>query len=173
MAPGEDMTFVMDPPPDHYSIQQRIERWAKVISLHPILNKFDAKQFVEDLPETFIADLARARPIIERYMEIYKQSDERKEIEDTLQLNEEGREQILKDCDIAIDYFFSGNWGCIKLFEFILLNNAFQMSDPSDFEEDERKMLYRVFTVISTIMESFRTLGIKNLDHQLEDFRAM
>lgn len=172
LSHGEDMYYVLPHVPDSMPFRQRLERWAELIQNHPQLSRFDAKQFVQDLPPSFSADVQSVRPVMERLMTNYKNSRELQDLEKKLGLhgNQEGHDQLLKDCDLAMENFFSGNWGHIKFLEYILMNNAIQMSDPSDFNDAVvRSNIQKCVDSTGGIVDIYSALGVKNYNWQLED----
>ena len=70
---GEDMMYVTDKIPAHFTIMQRIKRWAQLVKFHPLLNQFNAEMFVENLPKSFVKDLKVTQPVIQSLMDQYKE----------------------------------------------------------------------------------------------------
>jgi len=166
------MYYVLPKVPDTMPFHQRLERWAELIQNHPQLRRFDAKQFVQDLPPSFVSDVQSVRPVIERLMTNYKNSPELVDLEKKIGIhgNQEGHAQLLKDCDLAMANFFSGNWGHIKFLEYILMNNAIQMSDPTDFKDATvRSNIQKCVDATGGIFEIYSAMGVKNYNWQLED----
>lgn len=169
---GEDMFYVLPQVPTSMPFQQRLERWAELIRFHPQVNRFNAGQFVQDLPSTFRSDMESIRPEIERLMTDYKNSANFQQVGVKLGVRSDdskGQDQLREDCDLAVENFFSGNWGYIKLLEYILLNNAIQMTDPLDFGVEVRDKIQTFVEATGGIADIYSALGVKNLNWQLED----
>jgi hypothetical protein len=173
---GQSMIYVMPPIPNHFTVMQRIQRWALLISVHPLLKSFSAIEFVKDLPKSFPEDLEIIKPIIQELMEKYKNDKTTTGLLDTcrklkFENLQKGYELAVKDCDYIMDHFFSGNWGYPTMMEYTLLNNAIQQSAPEDFEPDTRQRFRSVFTAMGIILHTMETLLDKNrvLNYRLED----
>jgi len=173
LAHGEDMMYVMDEIPVHFTVMQRIQRWALLIEYHPLLSRFNAKQFVLDLPKSFTEDLKVVKPVIQNLMDQYKETA----LHDTCSklgiTTKEGYEQCCKDCDYVMEHFFKGNWGYPTVLEFTFLNNAVQMSGPEDFDPEMGQRVRNVFVAFRTILQTFTSLGVKNLNFRMEDIKNM
>lgn len=166
---GEDMYFVLPTVADDMPFALRLERWATLVKMHPQLVNFDATQMVMDYPSTITDDFKTTRPIFEKLMDEYKQSDALKELEHTMKIPSNEWTEVLRNCNLAMDNLFSGNWGQIKLFEYVLLNNAFRESKPTDFEPNLRKKIQYVLEAVCGVLDMYNKLGVRDLNWQLED----
>jgi hypothetical protein len=173
-AHGKDIVFVMDPIPAHFTVMQRIQRWAQLISYHPLLHRFAAENFVRDLPATFPEDLVLVQPILRELMDEYKLEnldDLAEPMGVAMSDREAFREEVRDDCEIAMKNFFAGNWGYLTNLEWTLLNNAIQLSGPEDFSSEMIPRIQTVFDCVGIRLEMFNRLGQGDLNYRLEDVR--
>jgi hypothetical protein len=165
------MYYALPKVSDSMPLKDRLYRWTQLIAFHPLLQKFNAEQFLQDQGPEFCSRLTQARPIVTRLMEEYKASDHFGSL-----LNggmaDDVRTQVKRDCDLAICNFFGGLWGQIKLFEWTLLHNAVQMSGPEDFTGEESLAIKAAFEGIGMVLNvtSELTKGHQRaLEFQIED----
>jgi hypothetical protein len=128
---GEGMYFALPQVPDSMTFEQRLNRWTTLVAMHPLLNHFDAEQFLDDQGPEFTAKIQRTRPILTRFMGEYKESDKLARLAQKVS-------SVKQDCDTALNLFYRGDWGQIRVIEWHLLQNAVQnCSNPEDFAGQE------------------------------------
>lgn len=168
---GEGMYFALPKVPDSMPLERRLQRWAALCTFHPLMQQFNAKRFLEDQGPSYCARLNRAKPFLTILMEEFKTSDFFDE-HIGKNMNDEQKIKVRRDCDLAISNLFSGLWGQIKYFEWIMLNNAVQMSSPGDFTGEDSLAITATFETIVMVMNTMSRLteGHKNaFEFQMED----
>ena len=163
------MYFALPKQDDNVPFDDRIQRWATLIALHPLLQTFDATSFLADMEPNLSQKLQRTKPIILRLMEQYKtETLPGSHWVQTLDL-----QQIKSHCDIALALFYRGDWGQIKTVEWILLQNCVQAGcNPEDFKGKAKKDMDTFMTIVMSIMGLYKrvTQGHKcSLNFQMED----
>jgi hypothetical protein len=172
MSHGEALVFALPPIPSHFTVMQRIRRWAKLVSYHPLLQKWDAERFVQDRPPGIVSNMEFVKPILTDLMEKYKieGTDElASKLGVPLSSRSEFKKQIGGDADYVMENFFAGNWGYPSHGEYFLLFNAVQMSGPEDFDAEVYPRFESVWEVINAITNMFRIVGITAYGFRLED----
>mmetsp|Transcript_24012 Transcript_24012/g.36344 ORF Transcript_24012/g.36344 Transcript_24012/m.36344 type:complete len:205 (-) Transcript_24012:27-641(-) len=166
---GEGTYFVLPKVADDMSFRLRLERWATLVKLHPRLVHFNAIRMIMDYPLTVEDDFKAVRPTFQKLIDEYKKSDALKHLEKTMKIPAILFSQVSQDCDFAMENLFSGNWGHIKLFEYVLLSNAFQESKPTDFNPNLKEQYQFVFQAVCGVLDMYDKVGVKDLNWQLED----
>lgn len=193
------MFYVLPPVADSMPFHERLERWSQLIMCHPQLTRFNAISFVNDLPDSLEDDLNAIRVFYNEKMEVYKESKFRKEFYESQFFNtnpgsQSGIAESEKKrpdnqrkgcCSLAADNFFSGNWGHIKIIEYMELNNVLKMinfhanHDGRDKKNgvsnaDFNYRLREIGEVLEHLIEIFtQVIGVRNLYWQVEDIDRM
>jgi hypothetical protein len=171
---GEGMYFALPKVPDSMTFEHRLKRWTTLVSMHPMLNQFDAKRFLNDQGPDCYAMIQRTRPIMTRLMGEYKESDA---LTKSSWIPKVGTndfiDQVKRDCDLVLNLFYRGDWGQIKVLEWIMLQNAVHTcSNPEDFAGQESLDMRKFMDVTMGISDLFSMFELRRgngLNFQMED----
>jgi hypothetical protein len=174
---GQGMCYILPRTPDSMPKTTRLERFIVLMQFHPLLQSIDMRLFLDDNGglQAVVAKVDTVQPILVPFMEAYKVSTEFTEGVPMKNMDADGVRQCRTDCDLAVRNFVECNWGQIKLFEWLMLNNAVQTQcNPEDFSGTKLAAMELLMAVVSIMSEAYNRLqagggGVHLLNYQLED----
>lgn len=169
----DDGYFVLPRIDDSMSMDKRLKRWTLLVEAHPLNDKktYPAKRYLCDSGQKLVPHLEHSQAIITPLMEAYKTSSMVRKLAKKMNVD---KAQYCLGCDLAMLHFFSGMWGHITGLGWSMLQNAIQMSDPTDFSGEDNMTMQTTFEIINLNLDtmSYVTQGLKNpTNWKLEDFR--
>jgi hypothetical protein len=178
LSHGQGTYYVLPRTPDSMPKTQRLERFTVLMQFHPLLQMVDMSRFLNDAGglQAVVSKIDTVQPILVRLMEAYKTSTEFTEGVPMKDMDANGLKQCRTDCDLAVHNFGECHWGQIKLFEWLMLNNAVQTQcNPEDFSGSSLAAMKFAMDVISMMSEAYNRLkvgggqGSHLFNYQLED----
>ena len=174
---GQGMYYALPKTPDSMPKTQRLERFIVFLQFHPLLQALDMTRFLQDQGglQAVVAQVALLEPILRRLMVAYKTSTAFTEGYPMNGMDAAGVQQCRTDCDLAVHNFLECHWGHIKLFEWLMINNAIQTQcNPEDFTGASLAAMQCCMDVVSMVSGTYDRLkaggeGAHNLNYQLED----
>lgn len=158
----------MDPIPEHFTVEQRIRRWAELVSMHPRASRFDAKKFVEDLPKSFLDDLIKAKPKVTEYTVATSYKVMYKAVRDMgMPVTAQATRELTQSVEETLGNIFGGNWGYLNFLEL----RIFDMSVDHIKEDDVRDSVKNVIGACAAILNGYRGTGLSNPEWRLEDVK--
>lgn len=91
------------------------------------------------------------KPLVQDMVEDYQAMPEYEELLATLRSD---RATVDEDCRDAVENVFKGAWPLVNRLQFVLLQNAFQLSDKQRFPQSDAGLAV-VFDVLTTVLAAY------------------
>jgi len=133
--------------------QERFEHWTKLVLHHPKANIFDANQFYLDmLKKDFLNILHSQQSRLLTMINTYIQENIDL-LSKQLKRNPDECQQI---CEQALEKFLQCDFAHMTLFDVVLINNAYQSSDPIEYPVDDLQLriLFDMIAVLDGVLRS-------------------
>ena len=133
--------------------QERFEHWSSLVIRHPKAKIFDAQQFRHDMLEkNFLTVLDGEQTRLMTMMETYIQ-DHLFSLTEQLKLNENQCKDLGHK---AMTKFIQCHFANITRQDTILINNAYQSSDPIDYPVDDPylRLIFDMVVVLDGVLQS-------------------
>jgi hypothetical protein len=130
---------------------ERFEHWTKLVTHHPKASAFDANQFFKDMLEkNFLTILDSQQSRLLTMMNTYTQEN----LDILSNQFKQNQNQYQQLCKQALEKFLRCDFVHMTLVDVILLNNAYQSSDPIEYpiDDPQLKILYDMIAVLDGVL---------------------
>lgn len=138
----------LPPPARGTGKSQLIRRWCSIVSSSATMGQFDADSWYEDNAENLTRSMAQRKELLEALVEDYVASFPNDPTLSSLAQAVGGAalkskpptdqvKNVSAEARAALLIFQSGDWSCLTWVGSILLQNAFQASDPAKYRLDD------------------------------------
>lgn len=167
---AQDYNFKSLPPPHETSTPAMLlRRWCSCVMMSPMMGRFTAMDWYADHAEKKLASIAARAEMMVQIIEEYA-ARLPNDVSTPLLMKAigmrsgtpaEGVPRLAREAQSAAAAFIAGDWNCVTRIGALLLNNAFQTSDPVKYPPSDER-LADVFSAID-ILNKILGLGYSDM----------
>mmetsp|Transcript_23601 Transcript_23601/g.27296 ORF Transcript_23601/g.27296 Transcript_23601/m.27296 type:complete len:239 (+) Transcript_23601:93-809(+) len=172
------MNYVFDklpePPEGGTSPGQLIKRWTSIVAMSTRLGRFDSERWYMDNSSTVLAAINlksdTLRQMLEDYIATLDKSPQLSMLATCVKCKSSKKatqlEAISSEARVAMSTFLSGDWSCITFIGTVLLQNAFQASDPQKYPLNDPQLV-TIFQCGVGLLSSILQMGYDEWGYHL------
>lgn len=178
-----NITFVMPPIPVYLTVSQRIQRWTKLLSVHPLFGQFFEpvqERLTKENCTQLAADMKKIEVLLRQQMRDYQTGQRPTDLlapvtlwveigqiaADTVAI---GLKQCTRDANYALKHFLAGNWGYLTITEWGYIDSAVARETLDQHPESLRPAVMNVASIVDLVRKEFDRSGKRTACYRLED----